>query len=210
MTENDITVDEDILHFTLETGRISYRVYQPHVTEIVLGAGCLPEREINLDVAVKDGISVRRRKGGGGTVVLSPGQVVVTLAARVSSPFRNTVYMHRINQLIIDALAELGVTGIEHRGISDLAIGERKILGSSLHRKKLFLFYQSSLLVENDLLLFERYLKSPPREPEYRKGRSHSEFCTNLRSEGFDITAEEAAEGIRRIMRNRLAEIENI
>ena len=210
MRESEATVNEDILDSTLETGSISLRVYQPCVTEIVLGAGCLPEREVNLETAKIDGIGIRRRRGGGGTVVLSPGQVVVALAVRVSSPFRNTEYMRWINQLIIDALDDLGVSGIEHRGISDLAIDDRKILGSSLHRKKLFLFYQSSLLVENDLSLFERYLKSPPREPEYRKGRSHTEFCTSLRLEGFDIATEEAMVNIERKMKERLAGIEKI
>ncbi len=44
-------------------------------------------------------------------------------------------------------------------------------------------YYQASLLVNPDLSLFERYLYYPPREPSYRRGRPHREFCTSLTEE---------------------------
>ena len=36
--------------------------------------------------------------------------------------------------------------------------------------------------------LMERYLKEPPRMPEYRKGRSHKDFVTSLAEQGYDLS----------------------
>jgi lipoate-protein ligase A len=41
--------------------------------------------------------------------------------------------------------------------------------------------------VSEDVSLIERYLKHPKREPDYRKGRKHSEFVTNLKNLGYQI-----------------------
>jgi len=37
------------------------------------------------------------------------------------------------------------------------------------------------LLLDADLMLMDRYLKHPPREPAYRQGRSHLDFVMNMR-----------------------------
>ncbi len=199
-----MTVNEDLLLYTEETGKPLFRVYEPDAVEVVLGAGCRRDNLL-LDNISTDNVPVRLRKGGGGSVVLSPGQIVVALSKVVGSRFNNLEYMRSINEWIIDALALLGVNGVVHRGISDLAIGDRKILGASLHRKRRILFYQSSLLVSNDISLFSRYLKHPPREPDYRGGRSHEEFCTNLSSEGFDVTVRAIIEALRAVVSDRIS-----
>ena len=53
------------------------------------------------------------------------------------------------------------MTGVHGEGISDLAIGEKKIVGTSIYRTRLVLFYQASLLVSNDIAVFTRYLAMP-------------------------------------------------
>jgi len=98
-------------------------------------------------------------------VVLSPGQVVLALVAEVGSPFRNREYAAEINGWFIEALASVGVASVTREGISDLAIGGRKILGTSIYRRRLALFYQASLLVSCDVALFSRYLAMPSRVP---------------------------------------------
>jgi len=190
-------VNEDLLFSALETGTFKLRVYEPVTTEIVLGAAGKVEKELYIEHVEADGVPIRRRSGGGGTVVLSPGQVVVALVKEVNEQFRNVEFMRKINEWIADTLSLLGVKGVKHAGISDLALDGKKILGSSLHRKKYFLFYQSSLLVDNEIKLFERYLRYPDRVPEYRRERGHLKFCTNLTLEGYRFPVDFIVEKIK-------------
>ena len=150
---------------------------------------------------------VLRRRGGGGTVVLSPGQVVLALAAEVSSPYHNLEYFRTINGWFRAALESLGLRGVEDRGISDLAVGGRKILGSSLYRRRQLLFYQASLLVSCDLAPLERYLRFPSRVPDYRQGRGHAEFCTTLGAQGLPAGVGEVIDRLRAVVNERLPQL---
>jgi len=186
-----MTVNEDLISTYMESHRPVYRIYEPESTMIVLGAGRRNRGDVILEKVSRDSVPLLIRKGGGGTVVLSPGMVVLSLVKEVGSPFHNREYALIINGWVKRVLQSLGVPDIEDRGISDLTIGERKILGASLFRRRLLLFYQSSLLVSNDLSLFERYLAYPSTVPEYRGGRSHESFCTTLHRAGCRISIKE-------------------
>lgn len=163
-------------------------LYEPADVSAVLGASRRAERDLILPALRADGIPVRTRRGGGGTVILSPGQAVLALVTEVDSPFSNREYAARINGWITEALSRLGVRGVRTEGISDLAVEGRKILGASIYRSRRILFYQASLLVSNDLSLFDRYLSFPDRVPDYRRSRGHGEFCTTLVREGHPLT----------------------
>lgn len=197
-----MTVNEDLLSICQNSGEAAFRIYEPVDTVIVLGAGRRAEND--LLTLESCGISVLKRKGGGGTVVLSPGQVVLALVKEVSQPFGNREYAQAINSWFKQALFEMGINGVEERGISDLCLGGRKILGSSLFRRRRLLFYQASLLVCNELTLFSRYLSYPSIVPEYRQGRSHEAFCTNLHREGFTFPVAQVIERLERVVRQQL------
>jgi len=112
-----------------------------------------------------------------------------------------------IHTSLITILLRHGIDAVCERGISDLAIGDKKVLGSSLYmgKKPPLFYYQSSLLVDTDLELMDRYLKHPPKEPDYRSGRGHGAFCTTLHNEGFRFSIFE----IKRWFENELgSEIE--
>ena len=68
------------------------------------------------------------------------------------------------------------------RGISDLAIGPegRKFSGNSIRMKRQHLLYHGTILYDFALGLIEECLAIPPRMPEYRGGRTHEAFVTNL------------------------------
>lgn len=200
-------VNDDLLEQHARAGEPVYRLYEPQSTLVVLGAGRKLEEDVCLSAAQADGVPVLRRRGGGGTVVLSPGQAVLALVTEVASPFRNREYFRRINEWFRETLASLEVAGIEHRGISDLAIRERKILGTSLYRRRQLLFYQGSLLVSPELSLFDRYLTFPSRVPDYRRGRPHSEFCTTLAAEGYPLSVARVLERLVRVVESRLPEL---
>ncbi len=198
------TVNGDLLEEFQRQGRPVSRIYEPTETCAVLGAGGNPDADLFLDRLAADGIPWRRRRGGGGTVVLTPGQVVLACVTTVDSPFRNKEYAARINSWFVDALADLGVQGVEPRGISDLAIREKKILGTSIYRTRLLLFYQASLLVRNDISLFTRYLAMPSRVPDYRGGRTHEVFCTTLEREGYSLSVREVMTALEEVVHARL------
>ncbi len=201
---SELNVNGDLLETYRETGRSLSRIYEPREICAVLGAGGNPETDLFPDRLAADGIPWRRRRGGGGTVVLTPGQAVLACVTQVDSPFRNREYASAINSWFIEALENLRVRGIVSRGISDLAIGERKILGTSIYRTRLVLFYQASLLVSNDLSLFTRYLAMPARVPDYRAGRSHEDFCTTLVREGYRVSVDDVLTSLKEVVDVRL------
>jgi len=180
------------------------RIYEPSAPCAVLGAAGRPEQDLLLENLREDGVPWMHRRGGGGTVVLGPGQVVLAVVTEVESPFRNREYAAEINSWIVESLARRGVTGVQPAGISDLAIGEKKIVGTSIYRTRLVLFYQASLLVSNDISLFTRYLAMPVRVPEYRRGRTHEEFCTTLAREGFPGSVTDVVEALKETVDSRL------
>jgi lipoate-protein ligase A len=201
---SEITVNEDLLDRYRQTGVPVYRLYEPPTLCAVLGASGKPERDLLLENLDADRVPWMRRRGGGGTVILGPGQVVLALVTSVESPFRNREYAAEINSWIADSLALLGVTGVHPEGISDLAIGSKKIVGTSLYRTRLVLFYQASLLVSNDIAVFTRYLAMPTKVPEYRDGRSHEEFCTTIAREGYAATVREVMGAMESVVSTRL------
>jgi lipoate-protein ligase A len=203
----DPGVNGDLLERFLEDGVPAWRLIEPREVFAVIGAAGKPERDADLAALAADGIPLRQRRGGGGAVILSPGQVVVALATRVRSPFANRQYAQAINDWVIEGLAGLGVRGVEQRGITDLAIGDRKILGTSIYRTRLVLFYQASLLVSNDLALFGRYLPPPYRQPDYRQGRDHESFCTTLVREGYRLDPDRVIEALEPVVRRRIGEL---
>jgi lipoate---protein ligase len=200
----ETTVNEGLLDRYARTGVPVHRIYEPAVLCAVLGAAGRPEQDLLEASLETDGVPWRRRRGGGGTVILSPGQVVLALVKEVDSPFRNKEYAGQINGWIVESLERLGVTGVHPEGISDLAIGEKKILGTSIYRTRLVLFYQASLLVSNDISIFTRYLAMPIRVPEYRRGRSHEDFCTTLARDGYTFSVRDVMDCLEAVTSERM------
>ncbi|MGA2480811.1 MAG: hypothetical protein ABSG63_18860 [Spirochaetia bacterium] len=198
------TVNDDLLERFRQTGEPQFRVYEPPSLCAVLGAAGKPEQDLLLENLNTDGVPWLRRRGGGGTVILGPGQVVLAVVKEVGSPFRNKEYAAQINSWIIEAIEGLGVSGAHPEGISDIAIGEKKIVGTSIYRTRLLLFYQSSLLVSNDISLFTRYLAMPSKVPEYRRGRTHEDFCTTLAREGCTAGVPEVVAALTSVVERRL------
>jgi lipoate---protein ligase len=172
--------DDDLIEAARRTRMVQIRTYRPQSTCIVLGKGSKPDLELNLDVIRKDGISVLRRKGGGCSVVLDPGNLIISQVLPVEDIQDNRRYFNSITQQIIVQLEKAGLAGAHQAGISDLAIGDRKIGGAAIYRTNKILYYSTTLLLDADLDLLDRYLKHPPREPDYRAGRRHSDFVMNV------------------------------
>jgi lipoate-protein ligase A len=182
-------IHDGLLEQALSTATPRARVWEPRAPLVVLGRSNDAARECDLDACRELGVPVIQRRGGGGTVLLAPGMVVLTLAGPVGASLAARPVFERVNAWIAGALAALGVADLRPAGISDLCLGERKVLGCSLAIRRGWAQYQGSLLVEGDLERIERCLRHPSREPAYRAGRSHGEFLTTLRREGHDLGA---------------------
>jgi len=169
-------------------------VYEQQDTEIVHGPSYRGDKEVFVDRCEADGTAIVERRGGGGTVVLSQGVLVIIVTGDKKSVRESALDVFwRVHDPIINALGKIGIDNVIRAGISDLAVNGKKILGSSLYmgtRPPLF-YYQSSLMVSNDLTLMDRYLRHPPKEPDYRQGRGHARFCTNLKELGVDVDIKE-------------------
>ncbi|HEY3368547.1 MAG TPA: hypothetical protein VGK74_26115 [Symbiobacteriaceae bacterium] len=158
-------------------------LWEPGNLACVLGAGT-PAADVDLALCAATGVPVYRRRGGGGAVVLSPGNLVITACYDASRRRFATQWIEPVATAIVRALERLGVRGAAVRGLGDVALGDRKILGSSLYANRSVVLYQGSLLWRPDLDLVSRYLPHPSKEPDYRRGRSHLDFITSLEREG--------------------------
>lgn len=173
-----------------------FMVWIPETTFVVLGASNNAEDALFVDKITEDKIQVIKRPSGGQTVMLTPNNLIISVAFHDSVAIQPKHIFEQINALIINSLEKLGVNILNTRGISDIAIDGKKILGSSIYRSKDSLLYHAVLNISEPAATFEKYLKHPSKEPDYRQGRKHSEFVTSLHESGFYINALDLLEEI--------------
>lgn len=177
-------LDEDLIAEVGTTARPRAAVYPHPGTAVVVGRGGDPAVETRREVIAADGVPLLRRRGGGCAVVVDPGNLVVSLVLPVPGIGAITSAFAAIGARIADALAACGVGGVQQAGVSDLAVDDHKLGGSCIWRTRGLLYYSTTLLVDPDWDLIDRYLPHPPREPEYRRGREHRRFLSSLTAMG--------------------------
>jgi lipoate-protein ligase A len=127
-------------------------------------------------------VPILRRSSGGGTVLLGPGCLCysLVLAYDRSSALREirSSYAY-ILERVREALSDL-LRGITCAGTSDLAANGRKFSGNAQQRKRHFLLHHGTLLYNFDFEQIGRFLRMPPRQPDYRAGRGHAAFLVNV------------------------------
>lgn len=193
--------DDGITEVTRRDRQPRVRVYQLPKTIIVLGQGSKPEIELHLDACAEDNIPVLKRRGGGCAVVIDPGNVIVSVALPMDGIANNRTYFRRLSEWLMDGLTKIGLSDIQHDGISDLVRQNKKIAGACIYCSKDLLYYSATLLVNPDIQLMECYLKHPPREPDYRNGRTHSEFVGTLNASTLFDNATRLADELRQVLK---------
>ncbi len=171
--------------FLFSEGATGILVWQPQETVIVLGQSNTAENSLHTDTVAADGIRVTKRPSGGETVILTPATVAFTVARHFPVMVHFRDFFRMVNSVVIEGLGEMGVAELGSKGISDITIGNRKILGSSMRKVGNNLVYHAVLNIAEDPSLFSKYLRHPSREPDYRAGRKHDEFVTSISSEGY-------------------------
>ncbi|MEE4260389.1 MAG: hypothetical protein V2I62_11545 [Bacteroidales bacterium] len=185
-----------------------FLIWQPDKTFIILGrSNRIAEDSVHIENARKDGVEIYKRPSGGEAVILSPNTLVIS----VKLPLKNTLNTHHyfkvINRSIIEALSALGIKDLGNKGISDISIGMKKILGSSIYRKQQTLFYHAVLNISEPIEHISLYLKHPKKEPDYRLGRTHDEFVTSLRLEGYEFSFDELSTRLQQSIFTLLEEL---
>lgn len=173
-------LDEDLLSAVRAEGRTGMRLYRFPGTAVVIGRGGKTELELNIENCLEDNVTVQRRRGGGCAVVLDPGNLVISVALLLPGLGGIHKAYDDLTGWLIEGLARSGIPGVSREGITDLVLGDRKIGGGCIYRERGLLLYSTTLLYDPDIDLTERYLHHPPREPDYRRGRTHREFMTSL------------------------------
>ena len=162
-----------------------FLIWIPDKVYIVLGASNNINDALNMDNVIRDNIPVLKRPSGGQTVILTPNNIIVAAVFVNKSSLHPKDVFQQMNKLIISTIEDIGIHNLSMMGISDIAISGKKILGSSIYRSKEALLYHAVLNLGEPSTTFEKYLKHPSKEPDYRQGRSHSEFVTSLREKGY-------------------------
>jgi lipoate-protein ligase A len=73
------------------------------------------------------------------------------------------------------------------QGHTDLTLRGLKFSGNSQRRRRRFLLFHGSFLLNLDLSLVEQTLHMPSKRPQYRRDRPHKEFLANLNLQADDI-----------------------
>lgn len=179
----NLALDEALLQAAEDDGAGPVlRVWEFPSFAVVLGASGRLREDVQLEACRADGVAVARRSSGGGTVVIGPGALNVTVVLPVDAdPTFGAVDTAQTEVLgrTGAALRELGIA-VDVKGSGDLTVGLRKFAGSAQRRLRRYFLVHSSILYRFPLVQLARYTNLPRRQPAYRQGRSHGDFVINF------------------------------
>ena len=178
----NLVCDEALLLEAEAGGEETLRFWEPQSRFVVLGHASRVEDEISLDACRAAGIPVLRRPSGGAAVLQAPGCLNYTVILNIAS--RGLGEVAAANAYVMERarreLEPLVGAPVSIEGFTDLTVAGRKFSGNSQYRKKHALLFHGSFLLDCDIETIEKLLLPPPRQPDYRRRRPHSDFLTNI------------------------------
>ncbi|MEO8429477.1 MAG: lipoate--protein ligase family protein [Verrucomicrobiota bacterium] len=180
----NLACDEALLDLCEEGGGDELlRFWEPRDYFVVLGYANKAHSEANLEACRKANLPVLRRCTGGGTVVQGPGCLNYSLFLRISATGllqsitkTNCFIMKRQRETLQNTFGRQ----VEVQGVTDLTIDGLKFSGNAQRRRREFLLFHGTFLLDLNLDLIEKLLPMPSKQPDYRNNRQHIEFLTNL------------------------------
>ncbi|TWT98914.1 lipoate--protein ligase family protein [Neorhodopirellula pilleata] len=167
-----------------------FRVWKFAQPTVVLGRSSKIDEEVDREFCQFRGIEVLRRCTGGASVVGGPGCLMysVVIATPGEGGLRKIDVAHDfVMQRVLSAVQDQ-IPEATRLGICDLTLGEKKFSGNSLRVARHHLLYHGTILMSADLSLIAACLDHAPRQPEYRRGRGHGEFVTNVNLDEAKLT----------------------
>lgn len=168
--------------------------WEPRAPFVVVGYANKLAAEVNLAACAASGVPIFRRCSGGGAVVQMPGGLNYSLILRIAEdrPTRNITTANQFimerNREAVQAALGSPAPAVWVRGHTDLAVSQPtaastpflKVAGNAQRRRKHFLLFHGTLLLNCDLRWISQLLPMPSLQPDYRASRPHGEFVTNL------------------------------
>jgi lipoate---protein ligase len=190
----NLALDEALLEWAEEEIPLGefLRLWESPHPIVVVGRSSRIQAEVNETACTRERVPILRRSSGGGSVVAGAGCLMYALVLSYESrpELRDIGRAHAfiLGRLAgaIEALVA-GIGSVTCAGTSDLVFkGQdsssipRKFSGNSLRVKRTHLLYHGTLMYDFDVAAIERFLRMPPREPAYRKARTHGDFLINI------------------------------
>ncbi len=196
--EENLACDEALLEACENgTGSETIRFWEPDRYFAVLGYSNKAETETKKEACVRDHVPILRRISGGGTILQGPGCLNYSLILEIKK-FPELATVTGANRFIMnrnkEALASLlsakhrggpalgGNKEVTVEGHTDLTLKGFKFSGNSQRRKREFVLFHGTFLLNFDFDMVEKYLRMPSQEPGYRKKRPHKNFLINLKT----------------------------
>lgn len=179
----DLALDEALLdEAELDRRGETLRLWQFDRPVAVIGRGSKITGEVDLDYCQANDIPVLRRCSGGAAIVAGPGCLMysVVISCHLHPELRRIDEAHRwVMTRLLAGISRQNPDAL-WQGTCDLTLANRKFSGNSLRVARNHILYHGTILHSADLAQIARCLTTPPRQPDYRGGRDHSDFITNL------------------------------
>ena len=206
----NLACDEALLDWREENGGTGFqpvsvnegvlRFWESRETFVVVGYANKVATEVNVAACEEMKIPIFRRCSGGGTVLQGAGCLNYALILRIreKSPLAgissaNQFIMERNRAAIETLLPEFKIQNSKFKtsisGHTDMAIGGLKFSGNSQRRRKRFLLFHGTFLLNYNLALVGELLPMPSKQPDYRGNRSHEDFLANLKLSAEPVKA---------------------
>jgi lipoate-protein ligase A len=187
----NIALDEALVEEAEAAGSMweLLRLWEPQQPMVVIGRSSKVNVEVRRSECDRQGVPIFRRCSGGAAIVTGPGcfMYALVLSYERRPHLRMIENAHRfVLGQIVAALNQIGQPAT-FQGTSDLTIGMRKFSGNSLRCKRSHLLYHGTILYDFPLDLIGQCLGTPPRQPDYREGRDHDQFVTNVKVSASDL-----------------------
>ena len=167
------------------------RLWESPAFMVVVGRASKVHQEVDVEACRTDNVPIFRRFSGGTAVVTGPGCLAyaVLLSYQRHPDLRLLDHAHAfVMSRMKSALSSLGPP-VRHRGTCDLTYGDRKFSGNSLRCKRRHLLYHGTVLYDFPLERIAAWLKTPPRQPDYRANRDHAAFVVNFPRSAAELRA---------------------
>jgi lipoate-protein ligase A len=190
----NLACDEALLEACDENGGGEIlRFWEAHETFVVVGYANKVATEVDLDACAAKKLPIFRRCSGGGTVLQGPGCLNYALILQITDdgPLCNITSANQFimerNRATIEVLYK--TFNISVSGYTDLALDGRKFSGNSQRRKRNFLLFHGTFLLDFNLALVGEFLRMPSLQPDYRTHRCHDDFLVNLNLSADQVKA---------------------